>query len=92
MPTWKHATYFPPKASLWQLAQQDNPKPAVGLHALTTAVAALGNGLLSQASHTDAWGRLGGMRYRQKKRMIQAGCKKNFFHQVDSDVLEQAGS
>lgn len=76
---WKHATYFPPKASLWPLSQQYSPKAAVGLQAETTAVTALHGSFLNQAFPLVYGARLRETGHRLKKERFRLCIRKPFF-------------
>lgn len=76
---WKHATDFPPKASLWQLSQQYSPNAAVGLQAETTAVTASHGSSLSEVFPFMYGMRLGETGHTLKKREIQAVYKGTLF-------------
>lgn len=76
---WKHATDFPPKASLWQLSQQYSPKAAVGLQAETTAVTASHGSFLSEVFPLMYGVRLGETEYRLKKERFRLCMRKPFF-------------
>lgn len=76
---WEHATDSPPKASLWQLSQQQSPKAAAGLQAETTAVTASRGSFLSQAFPLVYGARLGETGHGLKKERFRLCIRKPFF-------------
>lgn len=76
---WEHATDSPPKASLWQLSQQQSPKAAAGLQAETTAVTASHGSFLSQAFPLVYGARLGETGHGLKKERFRLCIRKPFF-------------
>lgn len=76
---WKHATDFPPKATLWQLSQQYSPNAAVGLQAETTAVTASHGSSLSEVFPFMYGMRLGETGHTLKKERFRLCIREPFF-------------